>query len=303
MTHTTDTPSSSVHTSVLVDEVLSYLDIRPGKVYVDATFGGGGHTRAILEADPTVTVIALDWDKSIIELCAPPLEEAFGSRLHMHWSNFAGLYKVLKKENIACVDGILADFGTSQYQIFEREGFSFMKETPLDMRMSPAHTPTKASDVINRYPTKVLAKIFYDLGEERYGNKIAEAIVAQRTIKKFTTTTQLAQFIEKLIPRSRGRRVHIHPATRVFQALRIYINQELEQIKKFLPVALQMLCPEGRLVCISFHSLEDRIVKQFIREHKDALEVLTKKPIRASEEEIEANISSRSAKLRAAQKK
>lgn len=286
------------HKTVLIQEVLEQLQPKPHGIYVDATFGGGGHTRAILNAEPTCRVIGLDWDNESIERHAPALEEEFGNRLSVLWGNFAHIYRLLKKNKISCIDGVLADFGTSQYQIFHKEGFSFMIDSPLDMRMSPAHQRETAASIVNHYSSKDLAQLFYTLGEEPNGRKIAEAILAARAVKPIETTLQLAHIIESVVPRSRS----IHPATKVFQALRIKINQELDNIEEFLKISLSMLNPGGRLVCISFHSLEDRIVKHFFKDNTDKLEILTPKPVEATEEEIAQNPSSRSAKLRAARK-
>lgn len=298
MKQKTSTPTT--HKSVLVQEVIQYLNPQPGKVYVDATFGGGGHSRAILDYEPNCSVIGLDWDEASILQHAPALEEEYGDRLTMLWGNFANLHRLLKKEKINSVDGILADFGTSQFQIFERDGFSFRVDSPLDMRMSAAHYRLTAADVVNHFNEQALANIFFELGEERASRKIAHAIVEARKTTLFKTSGQLAQVIEKVIP-FRGPRA-IHPATKTFQALRIFVNKELENIKLFLPTAVGCLNAGGSIVCISFHSLEDRLVKNFFREKPHQLTTLTPKPVQATEEEIKQNPSSRSAKLRAATK-
>ena len=292
------------HISVMTQEVLHYLNIQPHKTYLDVTFGGGGHTTAILQAEPTCNVVALDWDKTTIEGNAPALQEKYGKRLQVLWGNFAHLHRVLTKAGIKQVDGILADFGTSQIQIQQTPGISFRQDSPLDMRISKAHYYFKASDVVNRFTEKELAKIFFDFGEEKHARKIAKAIVEHRKIEKFETTRQLAQLIENIIPKYKmPRKKHfIHPATKVFQALRIFVNKELENIETFLSQSLSFLTPQARIVCISFHSLEDRIVKTFFRNHKQQLNIITKKPVLPTEKEIETNPSSRSAKLRAAEK-
>lgn len=289
------------HKSVLVNEVIEYLNIRPGKIYLDATFGGGGHTQAILDAQPTCTVIALDWDHEAIEKKAPPLKEQYGDRFKIHWTNFAQVYRVFKKEKIATVDGVIADFGTSQYQIHSKAGFSFQTDTPLDMRMSPAHQRTTAAILLNEAPLGHLIKIFREYGQDPYAVSIAKRVVLARTKEPFQTTGQLVDLIESMIPHFKAMR-GIHPATRIFQALRIEVNQELDNILLFLKSILPFIGHDGRLVCISFHSLEDRIVKTFFREHSDQLKILTPKPITASPEELAVNLSSRSAKLRAAQR-
>lgn len=291
------------HKSVLVREVLDGLNIQPGKTYVDCTFGGGGHTRAILEADPTVNVIAFDWDKEAIDINAPALHEQYGDRFKIIFGNFAHIQTLLKKAGVEKVDGILADFGTSQYQIHHKEGFSFATNSPLDMRMSNSHHRITAAQIIARASEKELAELFFIYGEERHSRAIARTIAEHRKHTPILTTFDLAQLIEKLIPRkfSHGK-ASIHPATRVFQALRIQVNNELEHIETFLKHALDCLNPTGRIACISFHSLEDRIVKYFLRDHKEQLTIITKKPIEASDEECRNNPSSRSAKLRIAQK-
>ncbi len=291
---------TSYHKPVLVDEVLEYLALKPNGIYVDATFGGGGHTRAILEKEPTARVIALDIDKNAVALNAPELEMKFPERLKVIWGSYTHLTQILKKEKIAHIDGILADFGTSQYQIFQQPGFSFMSNTPLDMRMSPAHTKTTAYDVVNEATESELAEIFFEFGEEPRARKIARLIVSERKKKPLETTQDLAQLIMKIVPPySRT----VHPATKVFQALRIFVNDELNNIKSLLTQSLTLLNPGGRIVGISFHSLEDRIVKHFFKEHTDTLINLTKKVIMATPEEKAANPSSRSAKLRAAEKR
>ena len=291
---------STYHISVLTKEVVEYLSPKPGKLYVDATFGGGGHSAAILEKEPNCTVLAIDWDQEAIEKNAEPLKEKYGDRFKIAWGNFAHLDRILKKEKIKKIDGLLADFGTSQHQIQNEKGFSFQINTPLDMRMSTSHGRITAATVLNSFSEKEIADIFYLYGEERKSRKIAHVICEQRKKTPLKTTKQLAELMEHLFPQKGYRR--IHPATKIFQALRIYVNKELENIEALLPVALEILSPEGRLLFISFHSLEDRIIKLFFRNNKESLNILTKKPISASDEEISINSSSRSAKLRVAEK-
>jgi len=291
------------HKPVLVEEVLTYLNPQPGKVYLDVTFGGGGHTRAILEREPHCSVIALDWDSVALEKNGYPLQDEFPGRLTLLWGNFSQVDRHLKKEHLGPVDGILADFGTSQYQLLERAGFSFNNDTPLDMRMSPAHQKVTAAEIINKATENKLFEIFRDLGQETRAKKIARVIVQERSIKPIVTTRQLAQLIERIVPRGAKK---IHPATQVFQALRMYVNKELENIHSFLIASLRILKPEGRVACISFHSLEDRLVKNFFREHavmQPLLELVTAHVVQATEEEVRVNASSRSAKLRVAQLK
>lgn len=288
------------HKSVLTKEVLEYLNPQDDKLYVDCTFGGGGHTRAILESCSNCKVIGLDFDLNAIDN-GQVLEEAYPERLTLLWANFTNITKVLNHQKIKKVDGILADFGTSQFQITERPGFSFSKDTPLDMRMSPGHTRVTAAQVLNQATEQELAKIFYDYGQENKAFKIAKAIVKYREEHgQITTTGQLVDIVHSVIPAYSRK---INEATKVFQALRIVVNDELNNIKSLLMQSLNLLNPNGRIVCISFHSLEDRIVKQFYKEHKDQLDILTPKVIISTKEELEENPSSRSAKLRAAQRK
>lgn len=293
--------SPLLHKSVLVNEVLAYLKPAPGQLYLDVTFGSGGHTRAILEHEPKCKVIAMDWDAQAIDTYGPPLLEEFPGRLTFLWGNFGVLYRLLKKEGIRNLDGILADFGTSHMQIVERPGFSVYRDTPLDMRMSSSHQIVTAQQIVNQASEEELREIFWKFGEEKYTKQIAHAIVQDRKKTKFTTTEQLASLIKRVVPRNKKQR--IHPATRVFQALRMCVNKELENITSFLSAATKVLKPGGRIVCISFHSLEDRLVKQFFadRAREGSLEILTPKIVVASKEEVQENPSSRSAKLRAAQ--
>lgn len=292
------------HKTVMVDEVLQYLNPQPNGLYCDVTFGSGGHTKAILDSQPECRVVSVDWDATSIETYAPALEEKYGDRLTIVWGNFAQLYRLLHKAKIPKVDGILADFGTSQMHIKERAGFSFYKDSVLDMRMSPAHQQVTAEQVINKSSEEKLCEIFWQLGQEINAKKIVAAIIEARQRKPIQTTRELALIVEKAVSRSGGgkRSSKIHPATKVFQALRIYVNHELNNISGFLSGALQVLKPNGLLLCISFHSLEDRIVKQFFKEKAEEgkLEIVTKHVVIPTAEEIAKNPSSRSAKLRVA---
>jgi 16S rRNA (cytosine1402-N4)-methyltransferase len=294
--------SNKKHKSVLVDEVIQYINPKPGEIYIDATFGSGGHSEAILKHEKNCKVIAIDLDKSSIDQYAPKLKEQYGDRFKALWGNFSSLYKLLKKEKISKVDGILADFGTSQMQIHQKDGFSFQKDTPLDMRMSKAHSYFDASFIVNKYSEKELTQIFFTFGEEKHSRKIAKAIVEERKHTKIHTTYQLVEIVKKTVWKTEKHKRLLNPATKIFQALRIYVNKELDSIKLFLPATLNFLKKDGRLLCISFHSLEDRIVKNFFKSNTNQLEILTKKPILASEQEIQSNFSSRSSKLRVAQK-
>lgn len=290
------------HKTVMVEEVLQYLDPQKDKLYCDVTFGSGGHTKAILDKQSECRVVALDWDATSIETYAPALEEIYQERLLLLWGNFSNLYRLLQKAKVGKVDGILADFGTSQMHIKERAGFSFNRDSELDMRMSPAHQQVTAEQVVNKSSEEKLCEMFWQLGQETNAKKIVAAIIAARQKKPIRTTRELALIIEKASPRGASGSSKIHPATKVFQALRMYVNQELNNITGFLSGALQVLKPNGLLLCISFHSLEDRIVKQFFKEKADEgkLEIITKRVVVPTAEEIAKNPSSRSAKLRVA---
>ena len=289
------------HKPVLLKEVLHFLSPAPGKVYVDVTLGGGGHTRAILMAQPDCKVIGMDWDESVIHSTGQRLKEEFPDRFIPVWSNFSKINAALAKIGIHKVDGILADFGTSQIQIAHTPGLSIYQDKFLDMRMASSFFKVTACDVVNNFSEKELAQIFFDFGQERYGNKIAKAIVQDRQKALIKTTGQLAKLIESVVPANKASK--IHPATKVFQALRIFVNKELENIQSFLINSLKLLGSDSRLVCISFHSLEDRLVKQFFRDQakhsKVSIEILTPKVCTATQEELDLNRSARSAKLRA----
>ena len=290
------------HKPVLVEEVLHYLNPQPHSIYLDVTFGTGGHTRALLVREPLCKVIAMDWDEQSFKTYAPALQEEFGERFSFLGGNFGNAYRLLKKAGIDKVNGILADFGTSQVQIFERPGFSFLHDTKLDMRMSVGHYKTTAAYVINKLSQDALREIIWQLGQERHAKAIARAIVEERKKKSFKTTLELAELVARVVPRRKGQR--IHPATKVFQALRMYVNHELDNIRSFLSAVPQLLLPTGRIVCISFHSLEDSFVKDRFKQAAldGILNVLTRKVITATQEELSNNPSSRSAKLRAAEK-
>lgn len=293
---------STQHITVLLEEAVAYLDPQPGKVYVDATLGGAGHTRAILNKEPNCQVIGFDWDKTVIDTTGKELQEEFGDRFIPIYGNFAKIHELLARAGFRSVDGILADFGTSQIQIHNTPGFSVYKDSFLDMRFSPGMYQLTAYDVVNKFSQKDLADIFFEYAQETRSRKIAQMIVDRRKIKRFKTTVDLAESIKKMTP---GSYHAIHPATKVFQALRIFINEELQNIKSFLQNGMKLLNNEGRFVCISFHSLEDRLVKQFFREHSKKetapyFEILTKKACMASVDELKRNRSARSARLRAA---
>ncbi len=280
-----------VHVPVLSQELIVGLAVRPGGHYLDATVGGGGHSQLILAAAPDVRVTAIDRDQQAIAAAKNQLAP-YGDRVQFILSNF-GDYK----PNNAIFDGIVADLGVSSHHLDTTErGFSFRNTAALDMRMDRRQSLT-AAEVINHWDETQLADIFFKYGEERLSRRIARRIVEQRP---FETTTQLAEAIASYVPRQ-YRYGRIHPATRVFQALRIVVNEELTSLETFLNRAPGWLVTGGRIGIISFHSLEDRIVKHSLRA-SPLLHVLTKKPITAQADEIEQNPRSRSAKFRLAER-
>ncbi|MEH2211956.1 16S rRNA (cytosine(1402)-N(4))-methyltransferase RsmH [Nostoc sp.] len=279
------------HLPVLPQEVIVGLAVSPGGHYLDTTVGGGGHSRLILEAAADVRVTAIDQDEDALAAARKELAE-FGDRIQFIHRNFAD-YEFPPNT----FDGILADLGVSSYHLDQAErGFSFRQAANLDMRMDRGRSLT-AADVINNWDETELADIFFKYGEERLSRRIARRIVERRPLH---TTTELAEAIASSVP-PKYRYGRIHPATRVFQALRILVNDELKSLETFLDKAPNALVPGGRIAIISFHSLEDRPVKHGLR-NSPLLKVLTKKPIIAQEEEISQNPRSRSAKLRIAQK-
>ncbi|MEH2257260.1 16S rRNA (cytosine(1402)-N(4))-methyltransferase RsmH [Nostoc sp.] len=279
------------HLPVLPQEVIAGLAVSPGGHYLDVTVGGGGHSRLILEAAADVRVTAIDQDEDALAAARKELAE-FGDRIQFIHRNFAEYEFPLNT-----FDGILADLGVSSYHLDQAErGFSFRQAANLDMRMDRGRSLT-AADVINNWDEAELADIFFKYGEERLSRRIARRIVERRPLH---TTTELADAIASSVP-PKYRYGRIHPATRVFQALRIVVNDELKSLETFLDKAPNALVPGGRIAIISFHSLEDRPVKHGLR-NSPLLKVLTKKPIIAQEEEIAKNPRSRSAKLRIAQK-
>ncbi len=286
------------HISVMLEPALEYLAIRPDGIYVDATFGAGGHTVAMLQRISSGRVIALDADPGAAERAA----QIAHPRLTFVNANFRELSRVLSGLNIPSVDGVLFDLGVSSMQVDEAQrGFSFSKSAPLDMRMNP-YEGRSAYDVLATASETELADIFFHFGEERAARRIARAVVDRRNSGRLPeTTTEFAQMVAGVVHRP-GHRERVHPATRVFQALRIAVNDELGALKEGLNAATGALHEAGRIVAISFHSLEDRIVKQTFRDD-ERLQVLTKKPIGPSDDEIGENPRARSAKLRAAQRK
>jgi len=304
----------TTHLPVLLDETLAILEPRSGGRYIDATLGGGGHAEAILEASsPDGQLLGLDADPRAIARVKQRLAR-FGPRSILVHANFRHLAVTARAHGFDEVDGILFDLGVSSYHFDEADqGFSFRKEGPLDMRLDPTSGPS-AADIVNTLDEKELADMLYRYGEERRSRRIARAIVAHRPI---ITTTQLADIVVRAVGRRPGAR--IHPATRTFQALRIHVNDELGALEAALPQAVSLLKSGGVLIIITFHSLEDRIVKHFLRQesrdcicpptapictcgHKAQLELIHRKGITPSPDEIARNPRSRSARLRAARK-
>ena len=291
-----------MHIPVLQKEVIEYLDPKPNENFIDCTIGEAGHSLAILEKNgPKGKVLGIDRDPGVIkniESRIPNLE--FRKRLVLACDNFANLEEIVKKQNFKQVSGILFDLGMSSWHLEESgRGFSFLRNEPLDMRYN-LENPLTAEKIVNYWSKSEIEKILREYGEERFAKKIAERIIESRA-KPIETTFQLIEIIKSVIPREYqvGR---LHPATRTFQALRIAVNDELNNLEKTLPQAINVLNRGGRLVVISFHSLEDRIVKNFLKKcGGDAdVKLITKKPIGPSKEEIIKNPRSRSAKLRSA---
>ncbi|WP_457638589.1 16S rRNA (cytosine(1402)-N(4))-methyltransferase RsmH [Persephonella sp.] len=289
------------HYPVLHREVLQFFSpIKEGYI-VDATVGGGGHSYLILKKFPQVKIIGIDRDETALKRAEEKLRE-FAGRYTLVHSSFKNIDKVLQSLKISCVSGFLFDLGVSMFQLKTDRGFSFQREEPLDMRMDTSQHLT-AYQVVNQYPKPVLEKILFQYGEEKFAKKIAKMIAEYRKKKPIETTKELADIVVKAYPPSL-RRGRIHPATRTFQAVRIEVNKELEEIKEGVSKALDLTEKGGIIQVISFHSLEDRIVKNIFKEAKKLkkIEILTKKPITPSEEEIKENPPSRSAKLRVAKR-
>ncbi len=305
-----------VHQPVMPVEALAALDAGKGGLFVDATLGLGGHTELILQASPTARVIGIDRDAEAIALATERLS-GFGERFEAVKSDYRQIKTVLMEREIESVTGVLADLGVSSFQFDEPErGFSFRSDSPLDMRMDRSQSLT-AADLVNGLGERELADLIFQFGEERASRRIARLIVAERAKAAIITTTQLANLVVKAVKQPGHWR--IHPATKTFQALRIAVNRELDALDKFVADAVEMLAVGGRLVLITFHSLEDRIIKQALKFQSGhcvcpqsqpvcqcgatkRVEVLTRKAIQPSEPEIAANPRARSAKLRACQK-
>jgi 16S rRNA (cytosine1402-N4)-methyltransferase len=291
---------SEYHQPVFFREVVDLMtcDRTKGGVFVDATLGGGGHSETLLEAREDVEVVGLDQDEAAIQFATKRLER-FGSRFRSVRTNFRKIAETFESTK---VDGVIMDLGVSSHQLDQPErGFSFRQDGPLDMRMDPQQSLT-AADIVNRWDEESLANLFYELGEERQSRRIAKIIVIDREKRPYRRTLELADMIARVAGRRSGYS-RIHPATKVFQALRIEVNDELGALKEGINGAWNSLKSGGRLLVISFHSLEDRIVKHQFKEWAGLDgELIFKKPREPQEDEIEANPRARSAKLRAIQK-
>ncbi len=303
----------NLHASVLLSETIRLLEPKPKEVFVDATLGMGGHTKALLETEATLRVIGIDQDDEALRAAKERLS-GFSDRVQFVKGNFADIRKYAER-----ADAILADLGVSSLQFdSETRGFSFRFDSPLDMRMDAESDALNAAELLQQLDEEEIANIIYRFGEERFSRRIARRIVERRNAgNPVSTTRELAELVERSVPRRPKEK--IHPATKTFQALRIAVNRELEVLEGFLKDSVDILNPNGRLVIISFHSLEDRIVKQsFLKMSgrcqcpprlpacqcgaEKLVEIMTRKPLIASEEEISMNPRSRSAKLRAARK-
>ncbi len=307
--------AENIHSSVLLDESLAMLDPQEDDLFIDATLGMGGHTEAILKSNNSVKIIGIDQDKKALKIAGRRLEN-FGERFTSVHANFSEVKNVLEVLKIEKADGVLADLGVSSLQFDDADrGFSFRFDAPLDMRMNADSETETAAELLKRISEEEIANIIYQYGEERFSRRIARRIVEKRKSgEAIETTGELANLIARAI--GRGKKDKIHPATKTFQALRIAVNRELEILEGFINDAIDILSPGGRLAIITFHSLEDRIVKQTFQKlagkcfcpprfpqcvcgAAKKIEILTKKPTFPKEVEIEENPRSRSAKLRA----
>ncbi len=306
--------AENLHQSVLLGETLELLKPQSNETFVDATLGLGGHTQAILETTENSKVIGVDQDLDAIGFAKQRLEK-FGERFEVYHANFSEIKEVLREAKIEKVDGILADLGVSSLQFDSAErGFSFRFDAPLDMRMNADSDDETAAELLENLSEEEIADLIYKYGEERSSRKIARRIIWKRKIgEPIKTTKELAETVEKAV--GRNKKDKIHPATKTFQALRIAVNGELEILEEFIRDSIDILKKDGRLAIITFHSLEDRIVKQTLQKlagkcycpprlpqcvcgAKKIVEILTRKPIAPSEKEIAENPRARSAKLR-----
>ncbi len=307
------------HYPVLLNEVLQYVGAKTGSLFIDATIGAGGHTKALLKQNKKARVLGLDRDAETLALLEKDLKkEKLLPRVKLVHSNFANLGEVAARENFSEVSGIILDLGFSSMQLDDAQrGFSFQSSGPLDMRMDRQQALT-AADVLNKYQEEKLAEIFKKYGEENFSKRIAREVVVRRKNSPFSTTDEVLSLVKSALPKPVKHKAS-DSARRIFQAIRIEVNAELKNLEKALPEAFKLLAPAGRLVVISFHSLEDRIVKNFFNElakgcicppefpycvcGKDpAGKILTRKPITATEQELAENTRSKPAKLRAIEK-
>lgn len=288
-----------MHKPVLLQEVLEILNPKLGKKYIDATVNGGGHAMAIIERiGPTGKLLGIDWDCGLIQELGIRNKELGVQNIKLVCDNFSNIAAIAKDHDFIKVDGILFDLGFSSYHIEKSgRGFSFMRDEPLDMRYNPEKNALTAEKIVNEWSGEKLEEILQRFGEERLARRIADGIVRERKVSRIVTTEKLVAIITQSVPRSyaRGR---LHQATRTFQALRIAVNNELENLAKALKDSIKLLAPAGKLIVISFHSLEDRIVKRFFKENSSLFHIITKKPMIASRKEIKINPRGRSAKLR-----
>lgn len=315
--------NNSLHKSVLKKEVIQYLSPKKNENFIDATVGDGGHSFEIIKRiQPNGKIFGIDWDSEMIHRLNLKIKNKKLKNLILVNDNFKNLKKIVEENNFKDISGILFDLGFSSWHIEEsKKGFSFQKDEILDMRyfrkskikkvcfskdckaeqnakLEREKSDLKAMDIINKYSEEEIEEILREYGEEGYSRRIAEAIVEARKKKPIIKTLELVEIIKKVVPKNQ----RINPATKTFQALRIVVNQELDNLKEALPQAIEVLKEESRIVIISFHSLEDRIVKNFFKKEKvkGKIKVLTKKPIVPTNEEVKENPRSRSAKLRAA---
>ena len=296
----------NIHVSVLTNEVINYLNPKPNENFIDGTFDGGGHTEVLFQKNgPNGKILGIDADKEILNIATSKFQkEIQEERLILVNDNFKNLKGIIEnncpgwKEKVS---GIIFDLGISLWHLEESgRGFSFKKNENLDMRYDKREGLT-AQKIINSWPEREIEKILREYGDERYSRKIAGEIIRERKKKAILTTFDLINIVRKAVPRY-YKKGYIHPATRTFQALRIAVNRELENLKEALPQSIEILKPKGKLIVVSFHSLEDRIVKFFFKKEtqNNRIKILTKKPVRPSDEELKFNPRARSAKLRAA---
>ncbi len=288
-----------MHKPVLLNQVLEIFDPKPGQTFIDGTINGGGHAREIAErVGDTGRVLGIDWDEELVKNLQIRNQESGIRNMLLECGNYTNIRLLAQKHQLDTVDGILFDLGFSSFHIDQSgRGFAFSKDEPLDMRYSDSTNET-AADLVNHWSAIELEGIFREYGEERFAKQIARAITESRKRKRISSTKELSEIIVRSV-RHKGKGVH--PATRTFQALRIAVNSELDNISKGLAAAQTLLHSGGKLIVISFHSLEDRIVKNFFKNSSN-LQHINKKPLTASREEVYANPRARSAKLRAVQK-